>query len=107
MSSVCGWSEPSLGELPMESWMSHLPCALWDIPLSHLAIPGRLLWATSRVLWVDGSQTALIDPVILIWMLHTGLGYNGERLWGAPSGMSFSVHVAKTFVQHSLIQIKY
>lgn len=43
MSSVCGWSEPSLAELPMDSWMSHLPGALWDIPLSHLAIPGRLL----------------------------------------------------------------
>lgn len=33
--------ELSLGELPMESWMSHLPCALWDTPLYHLAIPGR------------------------------------------------------------------
>lgn len=44
MSSVVvpGMSELSLGELPMESWMSHLPCALWDIPLYHLAIPGRL-----------------------------------------------------------------
>lgn len=40
---VSGRSELSLGELPMESWMSHLPCALWDIPLYHLAIPGRLL----------------------------------------------------------------
>lgn len=42
MSSVCGGSELSLGELPMESWMSRLPCALWDIPLFHLAIPGRM-----------------------------------------------------------------
>lgn len=39
---VSGRSELSLGELPMEGWMSHLPCALWDIPLYHLAIPGRL-----------------------------------------------------------------
>lgn len=42
MSSVSGMSEPSLRELPMENWMSHLPCALWDTPLYHLAIPGRL-----------------------------------------------------------------
>lgn len=41
-SVVSGVSELSLGELPMESWMSHLPCALWDTPLYHLAIPGRL-----------------------------------------------------------------
>ncbi|XP_056270774.1 PI-PLC X domain-containing protein 1 isoform X1 [Pseudoliparis swirei] len=33
-------STVSLGELPMESWMSHLPSALWDTPLCHLAIPG-------------------------------------------------------------------
>ena len=39
---VSGRSELSLRELPMESWMSHLPCALWDTPLYHLAIPGRL-----------------------------------------------------------------
>lgn len=41
MSSVSGGSEVRLGELPMENWMSHLPCALWDIPLDHLAIPGQ------------------------------------------------------------------
>lgn len=34
-------SSGSLDELPMESWMSHLPRALWDTPLYHLAIPGR------------------------------------------------------------------
>lgn len=33
--------ELSLTELPMESWMTHMPCALWDSPLYHLAIPGR------------------------------------------------------------------
>lgn len=38
---VSGQSELSLRRLPMESWMSHLPCALWDTPLYHLAIPGR------------------------------------------------------------------
>lgn len=62
MSSVSGWSEPSLGELPMESWMSHLPCALWDIPLSHLAIPGRLLPATGSV-----------PKAIIRWMSHKSL----------------------------------
>lgn len=41
MSSVSGRRELRLGELPMENWMSHLPCALWDIPLDHLAIPGQ------------------------------------------------------------------
>lgn len=41
--SMSGCSELSLGELPMESWMSHLPCALWDTPLYHLAIPGRYI----------------------------------------------------------------
>lgn len=40
---MSGCSELSLRELPMESWMSHLPCALWDTPLYHLAIPGRLI----------------------------------------------------------------
>lgn len=39
---MSGLRELSLGELPMETWMSHLPCALWDTPLYHLAIPGRL-----------------------------------------------------------------
>lgn len=40
--AVSGQSEVSLRKLPMESWMSHLPSALWDTPLYHLAIPGRL-----------------------------------------------------------------
>lgn len=73
MSSVCGWSEPSLGELPMESWMSHLPCALWDIPLSHLAIPGRLLPATASVpkvinRWINHKSVwlILVNFVILL-----------------------------------------
>ncbi|XP_061895291.1 PI-PLC X domain-containing protein 1 isoform X1 [Entelurus aequoreus] len=30
----------SLGAVPMESWMTHMPPALWDTPLCHLAIPG-------------------------------------------------------------------
>ncbi|XP_018584809.1 PI-PLC X domain-containing protein 1-like [Scleropages formosus] len=30
----------SLGELPTDSWMSHLPEALQEVPLFHLAIPG-------------------------------------------------------------------
>lgn len=41
MSAACGESEGSLAEMPMESWMAHLPCALWDTPLHHLAIPGE------------------------------------------------------------------
>ncbi|XP_036396968.1 PI-PLC X domain-containing protein 1-like [Megalops cyprinoides] len=30
----------SLRDLPTGNWMSHLPRALWDVPLCHLAIPG-------------------------------------------------------------------
>ncbi|XP_057696454.1 PI-PLC X domain-containing protein 1 [Corythoichthys intestinalis] len=30
----------SLGDLPMESWMSGTPPDLWDVPLHQLAIPG-------------------------------------------------------------------
>nr|XP_057930141.1 PI-PLC X domain-containing protein 1 isoform X2 [Doryrhamphus excisus]XP_057930143.1 PI-PLC X domain-containing protein 1 isoform X2 [Doryrhamphus excisus] len=32
--------EQSLGALPMDSWMTHMPPSLWDTPLYHLAIPG-------------------------------------------------------------------
>ncbi|XP_056894760.1 PI-PLC X domain-containing protein 1 [Takifugu flavidus] len=65
MSSVCGWSEPSLGELPMESWMSHLPCALWDIPLSHLAIPGSHNAITYCLDMNDRSPVDLTQPDML------------------------------------------
>ncbi|MBN3299639.1 PLCX1 protein, partial [Amia calva] len=33
-------SKGSLRNLPTDSWMSHLPDSLWDVPLYNLAIPG-------------------------------------------------------------------
>uniref|UniRef100_A0AAZ3RSK2 Phosphatidylinositol-specific phospholipase C, X domain containing 1 n=1 Tax=Oncorhynchus tshawytscha TaxID=74940 RepID=A0AAZ3RSK2_ONCTS len=40
-SEVVSEVQVSLKELPMDSWMDHLPCALWDVPLRNLAIPGH------------------------------------------------------------------
>ncbi|KAM8890437.1 PI-PLC X domain-containing protein 1 [Synchiropus picturatus] len=41
MSSVGSGEGPGgLADPSMEDWMSHLPTALWDTPLCHLAIPG-------------------------------------------------------------------
>ncbi len=30
-----------------EDWMSCLPEKLWDVPLTHLSIPGEPLWKLS------------------------------------------------------------
>ncbi|XP_024135100.1 PI-PLC X domain-containing protein 1 [Oryzias melastigma] len=57
---VSGRSELSLGELPMESWMSHLPCALWDIPLYHLAIPGS---HNAITYCLDMNDRSPVDPM--------------------------------------------
>ncbi|XP_034557455.1 PI-PLC X domain-containing protein 1 [Notolabrus celidotus] len=62
---VSGAREPSLGELPMESWMSHLPCALWDIPLYHLAIPGSHNAITYCLDMNDRSPVDLTQPDML------------------------------------------
>ncbi|XP_069560221.1 PI-PLC X domain-containing protein 1 isoform X2 [Brachyistius frenatus] len=67
MSSVVasGLSEPSLAALPMESWMSHLPCALWDTPLYHLAIPGSHNAITYCLDMNDRSPVDLTQPDML------------------------------------------
>ncbi|XP_068448882.1 uncharacterized protein [Clinocottus analis] len=58
-------SSLSLEELPMESWMSHLPCALWDTPLYHLAIPGSHNAVTYCLDMDDGSPVDLTQPDLL------------------------------------------
>ncbi|KAL7397484.1 hypothetical protein ABVT39_022765 [Epinephelus coioides] len=63
MSSPAG--KRSLGELPMESWMSHLPCALWDTPLYHLAIPGSHNAITYCLDMNDRSPVDLTQPDML------------------------------------------
>lgn len=62
MSSVSG---VSLGQLPMESWMSHLPSALWDTPLYQLAIPGSHNAITYCLDMNDGSPVDLTQPDML------------------------------------------
>ncbi|XP_035763452.1 PI-PLC X domain-containing protein 1 isoform X2 [Neolamprologus brichardi] len=62
---MSGLSEPSLMELPMESWMSRLPCALWDIPLFHLAIPGSHNAITYCLDMDDRSPIDLMQPDML------------------------------------------
>lgn len=58
-------SEPSLGHLPMENWMSHLPSALWDTPLYHLAIPGSHNAITYCLDMNDRSPIDLMQPDLL------------------------------------------
>ncbi|XP_017278905.1 PI-PLC X domain-containing protein 1 isoform X2 [Kryptolebias marmoratus] len=53
-------SELSLRGLPMESWMSHLPCALWDTPLHHLAIPGS---HNAITYCLDMNDRSPVDPM--------------------------------------------
>uniref|UniRef100_A0A672HAH8 Phosphatidylinositol-specific phospholipase C, X domain containing 1 n=1 Tax=Salarias fasciatus TaxID=181472 RepID=A0A672HAH8_SALFA len=54
-----------LMKLPMESWMSHLPCALWDTPLYHLAIPGSHNAITYCLDMNDRSPVDLMQPDLL------------------------------------------
>ncbi|XP_075901417.1 PI-PLC X domain-containing protein 1 isoform X2 [Nelusetta ayraudi] len=65
MSAACGESEGSLAEMPMESWMAHLPCALWDTPLHHLAIPGSHNAITYCLDMNDRSPVDLTQPDML------------------------------------------
>nr|XP_040039566.1 PI-PLC X domain-containing protein 1 [Gasterosteus aculeatus aculeatus] len=58
-------SSGSLDELPMESWMSHLPRALWDTPLYHLAIPGSHNAITYCLDMNDRSPVDLTQPDLL------------------------------------------
>ncbi|XP_033936939.1 PI-PLC X domain-containing protein 1 [Pseudochaenichthys georgianus] len=57
--------ESSLGELPMESWMSLLPSPLWDTPLSQLAIPGSHNAITYCLDMNDRSPVDLTQPDLL------------------------------------------
>ncbi|XP_037627018.1 PI-PLC X domain-containing protein 1 isoform X2 [Sebastes umbrosus] len=54
-----------LGDLPMDSWMSHLPPALWDTPLYHLAIPGSHNAVTYCLDMNDRSPVDLTQPDML------------------------------------------
>ncbi|KAM7410468.1 hypothetical protein PAMA_001756 [Pampus argenteus] len=62
---MSGLSELSLGKLPMDSWMTHLPCALWDIPLNQLAIPGSHNAITYCLDMNDRSPVDLTQPDML------------------------------------------
>uniref|UniRef100_A0A4W5LQM8 Phosphatidylinositol-specific phospholipase C, X domain containing 1 n=1 Tax=Hucho hucho TaxID=62062 RepID=A0A4W5LQM8_9TELE len=55
----------SLKELPMDSWMDHLPCALWDVPLRNLAIPGSHNAITYCLDKSDRSPVDLTQPDLL------------------------------------------
>ncbi|KAL3047781.1 hypothetical protein OYC64_021869 [Pagothenia borchgrevinki] len=57
--------ESSLGELPMESWMSLLPPPLWDTPLNQLAIPGSHNAITYCLDMNDRSPVDLTQPDLL------------------------------------------
>lgn len=57
--------EVSLKLLPMESWMSHLPCALWDLPLWDMAIPGSHNAITYCLDKNDRSPVDLTQPDML------------------------------------------
>ncbi|XP_029904673.1 PI-PLC X domain-containing protein 1 isoform X1 [Myripristis murdjan] len=54
-----------LTDLPMDSWMAHLPCALWDIPLCNLAIPGSHNAITYCLDMNDRSPVDLTQPDML------------------------------------------
>ncbi|XP_070402003.1 uncharacterized protein [Nothobranchius furzeri] len=62
MSSVAASKQSgvSFRGLPMESWMSHLPCALWDTPLFHLAIPGS---HNAITYCLDTNNRSPVDPM--------------------------------------------
>ncbi|XP_034036500.1 PI-PLC X domain-containing protein 1 [Thalassophryne amazonica] len=58
-------SRMSLGDLPMDSWMSQLPRALWDIPLYQLTIPGSHNAITYCLDMNDRSPVDLTQPDML------------------------------------------
>ncbi|KAJ8350860.1 hypothetical protein SKAU_G00259900 [Synaphobranchus kaupii] len=49
----------SLRDLPTDNWMSHLPGALWDVPLCNLAIPGSHNTVTYCL---DRNDRSPVDP---------------------------------------------
>ncbi|XP_030646948.1 PI-PLC X domain-containing protein 1 [Chanos chanos] len=58
-------SKMSLRDLPMDNWMGHLPCELWDIPLCNLAIPGSHNAITYCLDKNDHSPMDLTQPDML------------------------------------------
>ncbi|KAG7457393.1 PI-PLC X domain-containing protein 1-like [Solea senegalensis] len=52
-------------DLPMDSWMTHLPPALWDTPIYHLAIPGSHNAITYCLDMNDRSPVDLTQPDLL------------------------------------------
>ncbi|KAL4656865.1 PI-PLC X domain-containing protein 1-like isoform X1 [Arapaima gigas] len=71
LSAVMSAVEPSMGDngslrdLPPDSWMSHLPHALWDLPLCNLAIPGSHNTVTYCLDKNDRSPVDLTQPDVL------------------------------------------
>ncbi|KAG7276304.1 hypothetical protein CRUP_015627 [Coryphaenoides rupestris] len=55
----------ALRDVPMADWMSHLPAALWDIPLCSLAIPGSHNAITYCLDMNDRSPVDLTQPDML------------------------------------------
>ncbi|KAL7891365.1 hypothetical protein AOLI_G00008410 [Acnodon oligacanthus] len=58
-------TQTPLTDLPMDSWMSHLPNALWDIPLFNLTIPGSHNAITYCLDKNDRSPVDLTQPDML------------------------------------------
>ncbi|XP_017576289.1 PI-PLC X domain-containing protein 1 [Pygocentrus nattereri] len=58
-------SQTPLKDLPVDSWMSHLPNALWDIPLFNLTIPGSHNAITYCLDKNDRSPVDLTQPDML------------------------------------------
>ncbi|XP_064166906.1 PI-PLC X domain-containing protein 1 [Anguilla rostrata] len=65
MSSVETTGFGSLRDLPTDNWMSHLPRALWDVPLCNLAIPGSHNTVTYCLDRNDRSPVDLTQPDML------------------------------------------
>ncbi|KAL7832758.1 hypothetical protein SRHO_G00297760 [Serrasalmus rhombeus] len=58
-------TQTPLKDLPVDSWMSHLPSALWDIPLFNLTIPGSHNAITYCLDKNDRSPVDLTQPDML------------------------------------------
>ncbi|XP_028977298.1 PI-PLC X domain-containing protein 1 [Esox lucius] len=65
MSSTEVVRQASLKELPLDSWMGHLPSALWEVPLWNLAIPGSHNAITYCLDKSDRSPVDLTQPDLL------------------------------------------
>ncbi|XP_056133666.1 PI-PLC X domain-containing protein 1 [Lampris incognitus] len=58
-------NELTLKNVAMDSWMAHMPCALWDMPLCNLAIPGSHNAITYCLDMNDRSPVDLTQPDML------------------------------------------